>query len=234
MRFSGNISKCPFSGSSSTNTLCYSKCIMHTSKILLMVTVLLASSALAQTWEVKGQISGWPTGKTAVLKVLPGAPQIATVLKPKALNQTTVDKSGRFVLKIPLRPNFPQMYMEPLTFNKNCQVNTSDKNILVGAVSFLLYDAKGEPLDVLEFKTPGSPSKTLLMFMYARGPVKSSGKCQSDGLSMQIQLNYQEGWNLMVMESRGQDNFLIKTVAASPKGLVWMGMRDLLSLKNSR
>lgn len=216
------------------NTLCYSECIMYSSKILSMATVLFASSTFAQTWEVKGQLSDWPAGKTAVLKVLPGAPQIATVLKPKALTQTTVDKSGRFVLKIPGRPNFPQMYMEPLTFNKHCQVNTSDKNILVGAVSFLLYDAKGEPLDVIEFKTPGSPSKTLLMFMHAQGAVKSTGKCQTDGINMQIQLKYQEGWNLMVMESRGQDNFLIKMVTESPKSLVWMGMQGLWSLKNSR
>ncbi len=49
---------------------------------------------------------------------------------------------------------------------------------------------------------------------------------------MHIQLNAQEGWKPMLMESRG--SIPDQNGEESSKGLIWMGMQDLLSLKNSR
>ena len=204
---------------------------MQHSKLIFMA-LFLGSTALAQTWDIKGQISGWPVGKTAILKAHPGIAQTVMYLKPRALAQATIDKNGRFTLKMPLKPDIPAMYMETMRPSQNCQVKITPAEAAASPVSFLIYNQKGEVLDSIDLKVPGQ-KPTVVQFMYANAASSITGKCEAQGQRMVLELNYQAGWNLMVAGQQGQDLYT-RTVKQSPAGMQWMPFQELWHLKNPK
>lgn len=203
---------------------------MPTPKVMSLA-LLLGSVAFAQTWEIKGQVAGWPAGKTAILRAHPGIAQVVMVLKPRALAQTTIGKDGRFTLKMPLKPSIPVQFMERTHFGPNCQVKITPGETSIGPISFLVYDQKGEVLDTLDLKVPGE-KPTLVQFMYASKAANIVGKCEAQGQPrVQVALNYQAGWNLMVVGPQGKD-IAMSTVQQTPAGIEWVAFHELWHLKN--
>lgn len=167
-------------------------------KTVLSISLLLSlGTCQAAGFQLAGKVPGWPVGKTGVLKVVGGHPQVAAQMNLPPVATAPIQKDGSF--KISLPANAGQTALHPMSQNGACKLQVNPAGLKGERFNFLIYNNSGSFVDLLELRSrPATdtqqPGKALtLIFTSHKGSVK--GNCQADQITLKMNQVFQQGWN---------------------------------------
>lgn len=196
---------------------------------LTPVLLLLACTAHAKTWTLKGQIARWPAGKTGTLKMYPGEALRYIPVGAAALLEARIDPTGHFLLNLPDHKLNAALTKASLLLGDpaNCQHQKKSRAVRVVPMTLVIFNSKGQHADNLEIRLPQRPPQTLTVF-YAAQTTHLSAVC---GVARSMVLNVQikAGWNLLSSQQNTR-GVLVNSVQQLPEDVIWQPVLNLKDL----